>query len=269
VLAAATVMIGPQASLYDLTPSANSLGLVKNVQCSQTPTFVDLTQGAKNTRVASVLTNNVSKINFEVFEYTASNLAYGLGLEGYGINSPTSLGPFLTATSLTGSTVTPVTTLTFSFTSDVSAQFPINSWVSIQELNGLNDHVHSVQLTAAATVTGAGPYIITLNFANQGLKLGNNFPAGSAVYPVVNLALGTKVEQPYHSCKITAVLPGNSMPMTMLFPKVKIIKGFSVSFDSSTFGNMPFEFEPFELMSSDPFYSTFLGQGCGALLSST
>lgn len=274
VLASATVMIGPVASLYDLTPTANSLGLVKNVQCSQTPTYVDLTQGAKNTIVESVLTNNVTKINFEVFEYTSSNLAYGLGLEGYNLTSPTSQGPFLLSTALTGSTMSPVDTLTFTYSADVSGQFLQGGWIAIQELNGLNDHVHPAMLTANATVTSTGTapnmvYTHTLTFANQGLKTGNNFPVGSAVMPVQNMAIGTKNEQPFHSAKITAVLPSNNQPMTMFFPKVKIIKGFSVSFDSSAFGNMPFELQPFELLPTDPFYANFIGQGVGTLFAST
>jgi len=270
VLSAATVMIGPQDAMYDLNPSVHSLGLVKNVQVSQTPTYVDLTQGPKGTIIYSTLTANPTKVNFEVFEYTSSNLAYGLGLEGFDLATPSNVGVFLTNATLTGSDSSPLNAATFTYTSDVSASFPVGTWISIQEQNGTNDHVFYAQLTATTTVSGSGSsHVHTLTFANQGLGAGNNFPAGSIVSIVSALTVGNLIEQPYHSAMITAVLPEQQQPITMVFPKLKIIKGFSLSFTTDTYGNMPFEFQPFEPLPSDPFYTDFAGMGLGKLFTRT
>lgn len=82
-LGAATVMIGPQAEVMDFTPEKNSIGLVKNFTLSANDTYLDLTQGIRNTTVFSVKTGSEITTSMEVYEYTPRNLAYALGLEGF------------------------------------------------------------------------------------------------------------------------------------------------------------------------------------------
>ena len=258
-LSSGTVMLGPMASLYDLTPTQNSIGLVKNIQCACTPTYQELTQGAKGSIVYSVMTNNPVKVSFEVYEYTATNIAWGLGQEGDALVTATASGALTTA--LTGNTTTPVTTAAISSATDNHALFTAGSWVSFQTVVGTKtyDQVHIAQLTANATVTGSGPYITTLTFANQGLKTGNNFSVGDLVSLVATQDVGSKVEQPYVAAKIVAVLPAGNTPVIILLPKVRIIKGFSLSLNETNYTNLPFELEPYEQIPTDPFYSLFGG----------
>ena len=82
-LGAATVMIGPKDQVLDFTPEKNSIGLVKNFAFSANDTYLDLTQGIRNTVVYSVKTGSEITASMEVYEYTSKNLAYALGLEGF------------------------------------------------------------------------------------------------------------------------------------------------------------------------------------------
>ena len=87
-LSTATVMIGPQADLMELNVAEHSLGLVKNFSMQSDPTLVELTQGIRNQRVATMVTGTGLKTSWEMYEYTAENLAYAAGLDATGTNLP-------------------------------------------------------------------------------------------------------------------------------------------------------------------------------------
>jgi hypothetical protein len=267
VLASATVMIGEMAAIYDLNPTANSIGLVKNFQCSASPTYVDLTQGVKGSIVDSVMTNNQVKASMEVYEYTSANLAYGLGLDGTMLTT-TGVG-YPTTAALIGSTAMPVFEITFSSPTDVSGQFVIGEWLMIQDPL-FPDHAHYGKITAAGTgVANTSPstgYTISVPIQGQGLKDGNNFPTGSTVQLVNAIDVGSKDNQPYLSAKVTAVLPNNS-PLTILFPKIRVIKGFSLTFSTDKFTDLPYEFQPYDVLPGDPLYADFVNRGSARLLS--
>lgn len=76
----ATVMIGPMEEVEKLTPEEHSIGLVKNFTTSSTDQYTDLTQGIQNDIVWSEKTGSDTTTTMEVYEYTAKNLAYALGL---------------------------------------------------------------------------------------------------------------------------------------------------------------------------------------------
>jgi hypothetical protein len=84
LLSQATIMVGPQAKVFELTPALHGIGLVKNVQVTADIGFVELTQGLANQTVSSVNNMINTKISAEVYEYTARNLAYGAGLDASG-----------------------------------------------------------------------------------------------------------------------------------------------------------------------------------------
>ena len=65
-LGAATVMIGPKDQVLDFTPEKNSIGLVKNFTFSANDTYLDLTQGVRNTVVYSVKTGSEITASMEV-----------------------------------------------------------------------------------------------------------------------------------------------------------------------------------------------------------
>lgn len=79
----ATVMLAPLGiNPETLTPEKNSIGLVKNFTVSSTDQYTDLTQGIQNDIVWSEKTGSEITASMEVYEYTASNLAYALGISG-------------------------------------------------------------------------------------------------------------------------------------------------------------------------------------------
>ncbi len=266
MLATATVMLGPTSALWDLTVGQHSIGLVKNFTVSAEPTFTDLTQGTTGNLVYSVLTGNPVKASCEVYEYTSRNLTYALGLDG---SSLVAFGnEYTLTTAITGNNTTPVTTATFSNATNVAADFPLGSWVAIQHPT-IPDAVHYVKLSSAANATGSGPFVHTLTFAGYGFKVFNDMPVGAKIQRVNRLDVGSPAEQPFLSAKIVGVLPEKQEPVTLLIPKLRVMKGFSVAFTSQNFGNMPFEFQPYDLVPTDQFYAEFAQRGPVALFSPT
>jgi len=262
VLGSATVMIGAQSALWDLTPAANSIGLVKNFQMSAEPSYTELTQGVKNQIVYSVLTANPIRASMEVYEFTSKNLAYGLGLDGSALAAVAAVDSL--KTTITGN-ATPVTTAKFDNAADKTAAYPSGAWVSFQDAG--TDRVHVAKLSAATTKTGAGPYEHTLTFANHGFKAGDDMPAGSVISVVNRVDVGSKADQPFFAAKIVSILPEGNKPIVILVPKLRITKGYNLNFATDNFGNMPFEFTPYELTSTDANYAEFLDKGLAMLLS--
>lgn len=251
VLGAATVMLGPQASLLDLTATNHSIGLVKNFTITAEPEYLDLTQGIKNTIVYSVLTRNPIRATCEVYEFTSKNLAYGLGLDGAALTAYSNEYDLKTA--ITGNTATPVTTATFDSAESVASAFPAGAWISIQDPTNA-DNVHYAKLSAATTATSNTH---TLTFAGFGFKTGNNMPAGAKIQRVNRTDVGSKNEQPFLACKVIGILPEKNEPVGFLMPKVRITRGFNVAFTTDNFANMPFQIQPYDLVSTDPFYADF------------
>ena len=80
------------------------------------------------------------------------------------------------------------------------------------------------------------------------------------VREVENLFLGGDATQYYYSMKVVGVLPKDNRAVTIMFPKVKITKGFNVSFNNDNFGNLPIEITPYPLVSDDALYSFYPGR---------
>ena len=99
----------------------------------------------------------------------------------------------------------------------------------------------------------------TLTFANHGLKDGNDFPTGSLIQRVNMVTVGSTDAQPFLACKVVGLLPEKNEPVGLLLPKVRIMRGFTLAFSTENFGNMPFQFQPYELVTTDSFYSQFAG----------
>lgn len=262
LLSEATVMIGPLASLWDLNPATHSIGLVKNFTMASNPAFTELTQGVKNSVVYSVLTRNQVTCGMEVYEFTAKNMAYGLGLDGSGMTlMPTG---YSLKSAINGSSAPGVTAATFDTDSDVTGNFDAGDWIAIQHPT-LLDTVHIAKLSADATQTGTGTLTHTLNFTGFGVKTGVSFPAGSKIYKVTRLEVANGLQPPFLAAKVVGILPEESRPITLIVPKMKITKGFNLAFTSQNFGNLPFEFTPYDLLPADPNYSEFQNRGLAAL----
>ncbi|MFC7661828.1 hypothetical protein ACFQWF_01770 [Methylorubrum suomiense] len=141
----ATLCIAPMIEQKAINPLKHSVGLVKNVRTEGTPTKVDLTQGVTNDIVMTV-TNGFSITGAgEVYEYTASNLAYGLSQD------PTGLVTMAAPVPVGG----PVAAAATSVTATI-ADAAVGDWIYIQENKDDQVHIARLSQVAGSTLTFAG-----------------------------------------------------------------------------------------------------------------
>jgi hypothetical protein len=241
MLSTATVMVGPLAKLMDLNPTEHSIGLVKNFQISSEPAYTELTQGVKNSLVASVLTSNVVRASMEAYEFTSKNLNFGLGLDGSGVVEQTASGTVDGA--ITGDGII----VALDVQTGEGASFTAGDYITI-DING-DDNVVVRKVLSVATDT------LTLTNA---FATGQNIPDAAPVTKVNKIAVGSKEEQPYMASKVVGKL-ANGEQIVLLLPKLRIVRGFNLAFSSDDFGNLPFEFTIYDQIAADPFYTEFGG----------
>lgn len=239
MLGAATLLIGPQADLFNLTRATHSVGLIKNFALTAEPTYTDLSQGVKNTVVYSVMTGHTARAAAELYEFTTKNIAYVAQLNGAALTPATNIETTLSA-AVTGSTGSPAAT--FSVTS--ATGLAINDWVLIQDPTTPDDAVIR-KITTIATNTITPNPNIQRNLAN-----------GSTVRRVNFTEVASKVEQPFFSAMVHGIL-ANGDEISIALPKVRITNGLNLSFQTNDYGNMPIELGIYDLVPTDPHFAQF------------
>lgn len=231
MLGTATVMLGPVAELYNLTPETHSIGLVKNFRIQSQPGYTDLTQGVKSTKVFSVMTSNEVTASAEVYEYTTANIMYSLGLEGR-----QAAAPAVTTVATAGTAASTTVALT-SATGIVAGDY-----IAI-EMGGENVVIRKVVslATNTATVTPA---------------ISQAVPKDAVVRKVTAVSIGSKDDQPFLAMKVVGKL-ADGTTVTILCPKIRITNGFSLGFTSDNFDNLPYEMAFYDLVATDPHYADF------------
>ncbi len=235
MLGTATVMIGAEAELYDLVPATHSVGLVKNFSMSAEPAYTELTQGVKNNLVYSVLTGNPTRASMEVYEFTAKNFNYALGLDGSAVAPQTFSGTLASPTAGTDDQLVMQT--------GEGASFTVGDYVMIEVDS--DDHVliRKVDVITTDTLT-----------VDQDV---NEVIAANSVVRIVNdVAVGSRTEQPFLSAKVVGKL-ANGDHAVLLVPKIRITRGFTLNFSTDDFGNLPFEFTVYDLVATDTFFAAF------------
>ena len=245
MLSAATVMIGPQADLHKLNPVDNSVGLVKNFQMTSDATYVDLTQGIRNSLVMSVKSGDTVRASFEVYEYSMRNLAYAAGLDASGVAFNTDDTIWLTTAAIS-------TNNTIVVGSDVTSTIAVGDYIFLQ--NGIDDIVH---IAKVASRTYSAPNTTIVFATGFETKAGAVFPIGSRVGEVKRIDLGNTQAAVEMSAKIIGLLPKDNAPFTILIPRMKVTRGLGVAFQTDNFGNLPFEITPFNQTPTDPFYNEY------------
>jgi hypothetical protein len=248
MLSTATLMVGALGQVANLNPSTHAIGLVKNLVISQDTTLTELTQGITNDVVASLVTGNSITGSCEVYEYTSRNLAYGLMLDGTqaAFNANTLVHNPNAAINAAATTLTLATDLTTTYT--------VGSWIFIQDMN--TDRVHIARVSASAFATAT----TTVTFAGYAIPAGVTFPATTTRVGKVN-KLDSSPSNTNFSMKIVGQIADTfNTPVTILIPKAKITKGFSMAFNADNFGNLPFEFVPYVPVPTDPGYDANFAQ---------
>jgi hypothetical protein len=251
LLSQATVMVGATSALNSLNPSAHALGLVKNFQVVNEPSYTELMQGTMNEVVESIKTNDALRCSAEIYEYTPKNLAYAAGLDGTALTA-TNQVDFALDVDVAAAASTVVVT------GDATSEISAGSFIVIQDSGVNSDSAHIARVATAAVAAGKTTITLAAGFA---------VPAGvtfskltSKVRHIEKLEIGGDAYQPYLSMKVVGVLPKDGRAIVMLFPKVKITKGLSLTFQTDNFSNMPFEFTPYPLVQEDALYTVYPGR---------
>lgn len=239
MLGAATLLIGAQADLFNLTRATHSVGLIKNFSLTAEPTFTDLSQGVKNTLVYSVMTGNNARASAELYEFTAKNLAYVAQMNGATMTVASNIETTLSA-AVTGSSGSPATTITVTS----GTGFVADDWILIQDPTTPDDSVVRKIASIATNTITTNPNI-QRNLAN-----------GSTVRRVNFVDVGTKAEQPFFSAMVLGTLADGS-EIAVAMPKVRITNGLNLSFNTNDYGNMPIELGIYDLTPTDPHYAQF------------
>ena len=256
----ATVMVGPMADVLKLTPEQHSIGLVKAVTLTSETNEVTLTQGIRNTIVDSQVTGVTSKVSMEVYEYTAKNLAYAAQLDG----STYSTGQTMyLKTAITGGVS--ATSVVLKADSDVSSSFTKDTRIQIQATGDKKyDKVFIGVLASDSTYDStAGSLTLTLT---EAIPAGWSFKVDDEVLSVSVIPVGSDRPQPYYGVKIVGILPNGNEPVTIIIPKAKVTSGITLGFNTDNYGNLPFEFTPYDLTAEDSSYSTFSDYGASVLV---
>lgn len=95
---------------------------------------------------------------------------------------------------------------------------------------------------------------------------GFKFVAGDRVHKANLIPVGSAEAQPTLGAKIVGILPEKKQAVTIIIPKLRITNGFSLGFQTDNYGNMPFEFTPFEQIPSDPLYAEYGDKGFAFVL---
>ena len=237
----ATIMVGPMEDVFDLMPDKHSLGLTKNLAVRVETGNVDLTQGISQTPVFSVQNQFSPMASCEVYEYTARNLAYGLGLDASVADFDANLtpGPFLLSAPVAPEdNEIPLAT-------GAGAGFNVGDWAIMQQAE---DYIFAAKVTAKTadtlTIDRATPAGMTYSIATTRVFRSRSIGAVGG-------------QNAYVSVKAAVIMPKDKRPIPILFPKVRISRGFDISLGSSDFSNLPFEFMPYPLVPEDALYSSF------------
>lgn len=235
---AATIMVGNPADLRDFRPETHSLGLVKNVKIMAEASYIQLTQGIRNEVVHSIKTGEPVSMGAEIYEYNAKNWNYALGFSGYDVTVTPAVHYVTTAVAAT-------LLGTSTFDVDAVAGFTVGDYVNVQ-VGNTSDSVIPRRIigTTSTTVTLDAP------IKNQAI------PVGAAIRKVNIIPVGRQAEQPFLAAKIVGTM-ADQVEVVIEIPKLRITKGFDLTFQTSDYANMPFEFTCYAQVPTDAQYARF------------
>jgi hypothetical protein len=248
MLSSATLMIAPAftTDVFSLTPADHSVGLVRDIAIPVESSQIELKNGIAQVIVDSKRSNVTTSISATIYEFSAQNLLYASGLYGSG---PVQVKRGVLKTSVTGgpsatSLVINSDPVPGDADSAITAigNIPSGSTILIQRVGGEQDYVFPTKSTANATAA-TDDYTVTIA-APYNIPTGMSFPAGSRVWIVTPIAVGSVDADDLYGVKITGTLSNYDRPVTAVFPKVRMTKGFNLSFTETEYGGMPWEMQP-------------------------
>lgn len=243
-LSSATIMIGKAFvdDVFSLTPDVHSVGMVSEAQITLDSSVNSLLNGVAQAEVDSKRTGVQSMITGNVFEMTTQNFMRSHAMAGTPV--PIRRG-VLTAPLASGATSVSINSdpIPGEPTSAIAnlSEIPSGSTILIQRKDGETDYVFPTKTNAAAT--GTGPFVLPLG-ADHAIPANMSFPAGSRVWIVAPVPVGDIDADDLFCVKVTGTLSNFDRPMTYVAPKVRMVKGFGITFNETQYGSMAWEMKP-------------------------
>ena len=231
----ATIMLGAPADLRNFTPATHSIGLVKDVKVMAEASYIKLTHGVRNSVVHSIKTGEPVSMGASIYEYNAKNWTYALGFAGYDVALTAASTNVTTAVAANPAGEDTITVAS-------AASFNVGDYVMLQV--GFDDRVYPRRVAAKTTTT--------LTFDADFVDIA--IPLGATVRKCSIVPIGRKSEQPFLAAKIVGSMADN-VEVCIEIPKLRVTKGFDLTFQTSDYANMPFEFDVYDLVPADPEYA--------------
>lgn len=245
MLSSATLMMAPAftTDVYALTPEEHSVGMAKEIAVPMDSSLIELKNGVTQATVASRRTGVQPTISGTVYEFTAKNIARSLAMSG----TPTAMKRGVLTTAAAGDDVSLIlgsSPVPGEATSAITAlgDIPAGSTLLVQRPSPDQDYVFPTKSSGAATGV-ATPWTVPIA-ANYKIPTGMSFPVGSLVWVVPAMHIGDLNADDLFCVKITGTLDAYDRPVTVVFPKVRVSKGFNLSFTETEYGGMPWEMMP-------------------------
>ncbi len=246
IIGNATVMIAPYSEdAFALNPTTHSVGMVKAVTMTQESDQIMLKNGVAQLTVDTTRSNVSMSTSFEGYEFSARNIMYALGLDG---TVTQRLRGRLTADAASAATSLSVESYPLpgepDSLIDATTDIPNGAQLLVQRASE-PDFVYPVKATADAT--GAGPYDVTI----AALPTDVSFSTGDTVWVVNEIDAGSFSQDDFFCAKIVGKLSANDEPIVVIIPKMKITRGFNLSFSETDYSNLPFEVEPIVMTATE------------------
>lgn len=250
MLSSATLMMAPYGTdPFSLTPALHSVGLAAEVAGVVDASTIDLRSGVSQAIVDSHRTGVNATITASVREFTAQNFLRSLSLA----TVPVQVKRGVLTAAAAGSAVS------LSIASDpipgeaasaitAIGDIPSGATLLIQRAGDEVDYVFPTRSSGVAT--GAGPYTVPIA-APYAIPAAMSFAIGARVWVVNEVPVGSSASTDLFSVKITGTLANFDRPVTLIAPKVSVIKGFNLSFTETDYGSLPFEMRPTLLSASE------------------
>lgn len=250
MLSSATLMITPYGGTpcFDLQPSTHSVGMIKEAAINVEAGSIDLMNGVAQALVDSRKTGVSGSISGNVYEYTAQNFMYAQGISGTPVQIKRGVLTAAVAAAATSATLnsSPIPGDT---ASSITGLGDIPSGATLIFQDAANPDRLFPTRTSGAT-TGTGPYTVTFA-GNYAMPTGVSFAIGDYVWVVNEVGVADTTQDNLVAVKLVGTLSNFNRPVVAVFPKVRVIKGFQISFSETQHGSMPWEMRPLLLTSSE------------------
>lgn len=250
-LSSATVMIGAAFTddVFALTPAANSVGMVSEVNIAVDSSITELLNGVAQASVDAKRTGASASITANIYEMTAQNFMRSQAIAGAAVLPKRGR---LTAAAAAGAVSLSIETLPIpgEANSGITAlgDIPSGSVILLQRPSGETDYVFPTKTSGAAT--GTGPFTVPIADP-YAIPTGMSFPIGTLVWIVQPVAVGDIDADALYCVKITGTLSNFDRPVTYVAPKVRMVRGFQMSFNETQYTSMPWEMKPLLLSAGE------------------